>query len=157
MQCQTLLSSFLSFLPRSQPSPRPCAAIPAVNRRLNITRASWLLALLPLAAFVFFLSLLPAIASGTALTFSVAWMPSLGMTANLYYDSLSALFLLLVTGIGTLIIVYSGYYFKGDNSAWRFLAYMFLFMTAMVGVLLAGDVITLVRLLGAAPASRRSY
>ena len=116
---------------------------PSLNRRLTITRASWLLALLPLAAFVFFLSRLPAIANGTALTFSVAWMPSLGMTANLYYDSLSALFLLLVTGIGTLVIIYSGYYFKGDNSAWRFLAYLFLFMTAMVGVLLAGDVITL--------------
>jgi multicomponent K+:H+ antiporter subunit A len=116
---------------------------PAVNRRLNITQAAWLLALLPLAAFVFLLSLLPAIADGTALTFSVDWMPSLGMTANLYYDSLSALFLLLVTGIGTLVIIYTGYYFKGDNSAWRFLFYMFLFMTAMVGVLLAGDVITL--------------
>ena len=116
---------------------------PSLNRRLTITQASWLLALLPLAAFVFFLSRLPAIANGTALTFSVAWMPSLGMTANLYYDSLSALFLLLVTGIGTLVIIYSGYYFKGDNSAWRFLAYLFLFMTAMVGVLLAGDVITL--------------
>jgi NADH:ubiquinone oxidoreductase subunit 5 (subunit L)/multisubunit Na+/H+ antiporter MnhA subunit len=116
---------------------------PVLNRRLSITRMAWLLALLPLAAFVFFLSQLPAIANGTALTFSVAWMPSLGMTANLYFDNFSALFLLLVTGIGTLVIVYAGYYFKGDDSAWRFLAYLFLFMTAMVGVLLAGDVITL--------------
>ena len=37
----------------------------SLNRRLTITRASWLLALLPLAAFVFFLSRLPAIANGT--------------------------------------------------------------------------------------------
>ncbi len=116
---------------------------PALNRRLTITQAAWLLATLPLAAFVLFLSRLPAIADGGALTFSVDWMPSLGMRASLYFDNLSALFLLLVSGIGTLVVVYSGYYFKGDNSAWRFLAYLFLFMSMMLGVLLAGDVITL--------------
>ena len=116
---------------------------PALNRRLSITQAAWLLASLPLAAFVFFLSRLPAIADGGALTFAVNWMPSLGMGASLYLDNLSALFLLLVSGIGTLVVVYTGYYFKGDNSAWRFLAYLFLFMTMMLGVLLAGDVITL--------------
>jgi NADH:ubiquinone oxidoreductase subunit 5 (subunit L)/multisubunit Na+/H+ antiporter MnhA subunit len=116
---------------------------PALNRRLTITQVAWLLASLPLAAFIFFLSRLPAIADGGALTFAVDWMPSLGMGASLYLDNLSALFLLLVSGIGTLVVVYSGYYFKGDNSAWRFLAYLFLFMTMMLGVLLAGDVITL--------------
>lgn len=116
---------------------------PALNRRLTITQATWLLASLPLAAFIFFLSRLPAIADGGALTFAVDWMPSLGLGASLYLDNLSALFLLLVSGIGTLVVVYAGYYFKGDNSAWRFLAYLFLFMTMMLGVLLAGDVITL--------------
>ena len=116
---------------------------PALNRRLSMTQAAWLLALFPLAAFVFILSRLPAIADGSALTFAVDWMPSLGMGASLYLDNLSALFLLLVSGIGTLVVVYTGYYFKGDNSAWRFLAYLFLFMTMMLGVLLAGDVITL--------------
>ncbi len=129
---------------------------PALNRRLTITQAAWLLASLPLAAFIFFLSRLPAIADGGALTFAVDWMPSLGMGASLYYDHLSALFLLLVSGIGTLVVIYSGYYFKGGQghhvpgaseapgtSDWRFLAYLFLFMTMMLGVLLAGDVITL--------------
>ncbi len=116
---------------------------PGLNRRLTITQAAWLLATLPLAAFLFFLSRLPAIADGGALVFTMDWMPSLGMGASLYFDSLSALFLLLVSGIGTLVVVYSGYYFKGDHSAWRFLAYLFLFMTMMLGVLLAGDVITL--------------
>ncbi|MBM4456839.1 MAG: DUF4040 domain-containing protein [Chloroflexi bacterium] len=149
---------------------------PALNRRLTITQAAWLLASLPLAAFAFFLSRLPAIAGGNALTLAVDWMPSLGMNASLYLDNLSALFLLLVSGIGTLVVIYSGYYFKtttdekgtrmnaderGEeeqsapvrarprpissvpNEDWRFLAYLFLFMTMMLGVLLAGDVITL--------------
>lgn len=116
-----------------------------------------MLASLPLAAFVFFLSRLPLIANGGALTFTVDWMSSLGMGASLYLDNLSALFLLLVSGIGTLVVIYSGYSFKGnvpppqpspsqgegEGGGWRFLAYLFLFMTMMLGVLLAGDVITL--------------
>ena len=68
------------------------------------TQAAWLLASLPLAAFLFILSRLPAIADGGALTFTVDWMPSLGMGASLYLDHLSALFLLLVSGIGTLVV-----------------------------------------------------
>lgn len=115
----------------------------ALSRRLTITGASWLLALPPLAAFVFFLARLPAIAAAGALSASVAWMPSLGMAASLYVDHLSVLFALLVTGIGALVVVYTGYYFRGDRSAWRFLAYIFLFMAAMLGLVMAGDVITL--------------
>ncbi len=116
---------------------------PAFNRRLTVTQAAWALALLPFASFVFLLGNLPAISGGGALTFTIDWMPSLGMRASLYLDHLSALFLLLVTGIGTLVIIYTGYYFKGDHSAWRFLSYLLLFMTMMMGVLLAGDVVTL--------------
>jgi len=125
---------------------------PAVNRRLSFKQAAWLLALLPLAAFACFLGCLPAIANGGALTVSIEWMPSLGMRASLTFDHLSALFLLLVTGIGVLVVVYSGYYFQEKPSSQgeragsphgRFLAYIFLFMTAMVGLLLAGDVVTM--------------
>ncbi len=116
---------------------------PAFNRRLTITAASWLLALLPLASFVFFLSQLPAITKRGALQISMEWMPSLGMEASLYVDHLAALFALLVTGIGVLVVIYTGYYFKGDQTAWRFLAYIFLFMASMLGLVMAGDVITL--------------
>lgn len=116
---------------------------PALNRRLTITGASWLLASLPLAAFAFFLSQLPAIPEDGALQISMAWMPSLDMEASLYVDHLAALFALLVTGIGVLVVIYTGYYFKGDQTAWRFLAYIFLFMASMLGLVMAGDVITL--------------
>ena len=49
----------------------------------------------------------------------------------------------LVTFIGVLVVVYAGQYFKGDQSAWRFLTYLLLFMGAMLGLVLAGDVLTL--------------
>jgi multicomponent K+:H+ antiporter subunit A len=52
-------------------------------------------------------------------------------------------FALLVTGIGTLVVIYSGYYFNGKRSSWRFLGYLMLFMFAMLGLLLAGNLISL--------------
>ena len=115
----------------------------ALNRRISIQRLSWLLALAPASAFAWLLGLLPELSGGKALMITIPWMPSLGLNASLYFDSLAALFALLITGIGTLVVVYTGYYFKGQPGAWRFLTYIFLFMTAMLGLVLAGDVVTL--------------
>jgi NADH:ubiquinone oxidoreductase subunit 5 (subunit L)/multisubunit Na+/H+ antiporter MnhA subunit len=116
--------------------------IPSFNRRLSMAKLSWSLSLAPLAALIFMLSRLDAVNGGLALSLQYDWMPSLGLRASLYLDSLSALFALLVTGIGTLVVIYTGYYFKGDREAWRFLSYLLLFMTAMLGLVLAGDLIT---------------
>ena len=117
--------------------------LPAINRRLTLTQASWVLALAPLAAFLWLIPLTIQVDAGTSLTWQIEWVPSLGLSFGFYFDSLSALFALLVTGIGTLVIIYTGYYLKGDQSAWRFLAYMFLFMFSMLGLVMAGDIITL--------------
>ncbi len=114
-----------------------------LHDRLDPIRVSWILAAAPFSASVCFSAWLPAILSGQALVFRIAWMPSLELYATLYLDSLSALFALLVTGIGTLIIIYTGYYFRSGTGVWRFLAYILLFMTAMLGLVIAGDVITL--------------
>jgi NADH:ubiquinone oxidoreductase subunit 5 (subunit L)/multisubunit Na+/H+ antiporter MnhA subunit len=119
------------------------AGLPAVNRRLSSPMLGWVLALAPLAAFSLILSRLSMLEPGTALSYRLNWLPSLGLGAALYFDHLSALFALLVTGIGALVVIYAGYYFKGDPGAWRFFSYILLFKTAMLGVVLAGDVITL--------------
>jgi multicomponent K+:H+ antiporter subunit A len=122
------------------------AGLPALNRRLTTTRLSWLLALAPLTAFGILLRALASMGSGDALVWRFDWIPSLGLSAGLYFDHLSALFALLVTGIGTLVVVYAGYYLRSEDRTWgewRFLTYLLLFMTAMLGLVLAGDVITL--------------
>ncbi|MGD9335955.1 MAG: proton-conducting transporter membrane subunit, partial [Syntrophobacterales bacterium] len=117
--------------------------LPALNRRLSVTQLSWLLSLAPLTAFGMFLSLLPDLQANLAFSSQISWLPSMGFTAGFYFDSLSGLFALLITCIGTLVIIYAGQYFKGDPSAYRFLAYMLLFMGAMLGLVMAGDVLTL--------------
>jgi multicomponent K+:H+ antiporter subunit A len=122
------------------------AGLPSPNRRLTVTKLAWLLALAPLSAFGLLLGAVAQLGSGPALVWRVHWIPSLGLSLGLYFDHLSALFALLVTGIGTLVVVYAGYYFKSENrpwGEWRFLTYLLLFMTAMLGLVLAGDVITL--------------
>jgi len=46
--------------------------------------------------------------------FNQPWIPSLGVELNVYVDGLSAQFLLLITGIGTMVFVYGSGYLTGD-------------------------------------------
>ena len=122
------------------------AGLPSLNRRLTVARLARLLALVPLSAFGLLLWAVLVLESGPALVWRVDWLPSLGLGLGFYFDHLSALFALLVTGIGTLVVFYTGYYFKSEEQPWgewRFLTYLLLFMMAMLGLVLAGDVITL--------------
>ena len=122
------------------------AGLPGLNGRFTVTRLAWLLALAPLAAFGLLLGAVAQLGRGPALAWRFDWIPSLGLSLSLYFDHLSALFALLVTGVGTLVVVYTGYYFKSEArpwGEWRFLTYLLLFMTAMLGLVMAGDVITL--------------
>jgi multicomponent K+:H+ antiporter subunit A len=107
------------------------------------SRLGWILSLFPLSSFILALYAFTLVPSGNALTFSTPWIPSLGLNFSLYLDGLAALFALLITGIGTLVVIYAGQYFGDDTSAWRFHAYTLLFMLAMLGLVLAGDLITL--------------
>lgn len=105
----------------------------------------WLMALVPFALFVFFLSHLPAVSTGQPLVQSVQWAPSLGVEFAFRLDGFSALFALLITGIGTLVVIYAGSYFAEKPAAegGRFIAFILLFMTAMLGTVLADDLIVM--------------
>lgn len=117
--------------------------IPFLNRRLRTLHVSWLLALFPLAAFISLFQALTVLRDGSGLNWQFNWLSVSGIQGSLYYDNLSAVFALLVTGIGTLVVIYSGYYFKGDRSSWRFFSYLQLFMFAMLGLVLAGNLVVL--------------
>ena len=56
---------------------------------------------------------------------------------DLLYDPLSALFLLLITGVGSLIHVYSIGYMEHDPRRRRFFGYLNLFVAAMLMLVLA--------------------
>jgi len=59
------------------------------------------------------------------------------------FDTLSSLFVLLITGVGTLIHVYSIGYMAHDPRRRRFFAYLNLFIAAMLTLVLAADYLVL--------------
>jgi multicomponent Na+:H+ antiporter subunit A len=100
-------------------------------------KAVWLLALFPAFAFAHFATLLPAIADGEAVTGGYMWVPSFNLSFSWFIDGLSLTFALLITGIGTLIVLYAGGYMKGHPQQGRFLSFLLLFMGAMLGVVIS--------------------
>jgi len=105
--------------------------------------AAWPLALLPALAFLHFTRFLPDIASGQVVRGGFDWVPSLGLRFSWLLDGLSLTFALLITGIGTLIVLYSGGYLKGHADLGRFFSFIFLFMGSMLGLVVSDSFLTL--------------
>jgi len=59
------------------------------------------------------------------------------------FDALSGLFVLLITGVGTLIHIYSIGYMEHDERRRRFFAYLNLFVASMLTLVLAADYLVL--------------
>jgi len=117
--------------------------LPALSRRLTASRLGWILSVAPLTAFVLLVQAVPDLQANLVYTWQTRWLSSIGFKASLYFDSLSALFALLITFIGTMVVIYAGQYFKHESGTWRFFTYILLFMGAMLGLVMAGDVLTL--------------
>lgn len=81
---------------------------------------------------------------GATVTFSLPWMPSLGLALAFRLDGLSLLFAVLVLGIGLLVIVYARYYLSAKDSIGRFFALLLLFMGAMLGLVTSDNLLLLV-------------
>jgi len=111
--------------------------------RFAKTRWSMLLPFVPLLLFVFFLMQVPAVMGGTVFAQRTAWMPTLGADLDFRLDGLSLLFSLLITGIGSAIFFYGRTYLRGHPYFDRFFGYLLLFMSAMLGLVLSDNLITL--------------
>lgn len=73
------------------------------------------------------------------------WMQSGGFQVNfgLYLDRLSAVYMLIITGIGALIHIYSIGYMSHDEGYARYFAYLNLFVFAMLMLVLGDSLLTL--------------
>jgi NADH-quinone oxidoreductase subunit L len=67
------------------------------------------------------------------------WFPAFGVDAELRWDQLSALMTLVVTGVGSLIHLYSIGYMHGDQRFGRFFTYLNLFIFSMLTLVLANN------------------
>jgi multicomponent Na+:H+ antiporter subunit A len=104
--------------------------------------AGWIAAAVPALLFVGFLAAAPA--PGEQALGALPWLPSLGVALAWRLDGLSLLFALLITGIGALIFLYAGAYLRGHPQIDRFFGAIALFMAAMLGAVLADDLVMLV-------------
>ncbi|MCL6709601.1 putative monovalent cation/H+ antiporter subunit A [Pseudomonas sp. R2.Fl] len=134
-------STALTFLSMALPFLGALLA-PVLTNRFGHA-AAWLLALAPALAFAQFAGFLPAIAAGEVVTGGYAWVPSLNLSFSWFLDGLSLTFALLITGIGTLIVLYSGGYMKGHPQQGRFLSFILMFMGAMLGVVVSDSFLML--------------
>ena len=98
---------------------------------------------MPVAAFVYGVIAFFALLGDTDRSQDVhlySWIPVAGfqVNMNLLVDQLSICFVLLITGVGSLIIIYSVGYMSHDRDRRRFFGYMNLFLAAML-LLVLGD------------------
>lgn len=97
---------------------------------------------LPILLFTYFLSYIPKVSDGTGLVFTYQWIPSYGINLNFNLDGLSLLFTLLITGIGSLVFLYTSAYMKGHEYLDRFYGFLSMFMASMLGLVLSDNIIS---------------
>lgn len=119
------------------------ALLAPVLYRFGRGATGWISALLPLCLTAYFSSLIPQVSSGETIIESFRWVPSLGINLSFYLDGLSLLFALLISSVGTLVLIYAGRYLSGHPHLGRFYLYILMFMASMLGVVLADNLFTL--------------
>jgi len=89
------------------------------------------------------LSCFSVVAAGISPAQTANWfhVGSIQLSAGLGVDRLSAVMLLVVTGVGLLIHIYSTAYMAEDPAQWRFFAYLNLFVGAMLILVLATNLV----------------
>ena len=126
------------------------AILTVLGTRLPAKGAGWLASLIMLAAFV-----CAAIATIMLATrpeeerqvVQEAWTwlsaGSFRVGLDIWFDELTAVMLLIVTGVGFLIHVYSIGYMDGDPQSRRFMAYMNLFVFSMLLLVVSANLVLL--------------
>jgi NADH-quinone oxidoreductase subunit L len=114
------------------------------GRRLGEPKAGWLATGLMALSFAWSVVMLLALRDVEPRTHTVdlfTWFPTGGLQVKLGFlaDPLSITFILFVTGVGTLIHLYSIGYMHGDENFGRFFAFMNLFCASMLVLVLGSS------------------
>ncbi|SDI93945.1 hydrogen gas-evolving membrane-bound hydrogenase subunit E [Salimicrobium halophilum] len=115
--------------------------IPFLSKWKDKFHTGIVVTLVPLVIFTYFARFL-----GTdfePVTRSYRWIPSLDMNMVFHLDGLSLLFVMLISGIGTLVAFYSIYYLHKSEKLGHFYVYFLIFMGSMLGVVLSDNIYVL--------------
>jgi multicomponent K+:H+ antiporter subunit A len=116
------------------------ACLPASSRR----GAAWVAGAATLGVLALALHAAGPVFAGEVRGVALPWLPSLGLQFGFRMDGLAWLFTLLIGGIGALVVLYAAWYLDGADPARRFFVFLLLFMGAMLGVVLADNLLLLV-------------
>jgi len=118
--------------------------VPILFKIFRQVHTGWFVLALPILLFIYFLSFISITSTHQTVIKSISWIPTLGINFTVRVDGLSLLFALLITGIGSLVLLYSIYYLsKHKERLNHFYVYLLLFMGAMLGVVLSDNLIVL--------------
>lgn len=95
----------------------------------------------PIACIATALQFAPQTMAGEVPKHWVEWLPGIGLDFAVRLDGLSLLFVGLILGIGVLIIGYAHYYLSQDDDDARFYACLLLFMSSMLGIVMADNIL----------------
>jgi len=121
-------------------------AVSAISPYLyRLLKASfvWFGVAFPLTLLAAFMLRYPQVASGVPVRERWSWAPSLGLDLSFMLDGLSLTFALLVTLIGAAVFLYAAVYMRHYAEAGRFFGFIGMFMTSMLGVVLADNMLLL--------------
>lgn len=119
------------------------AAVPLLYKYIRRVHTGWFVLIVPVVLFIALLTLLPQVQQGPV-AHELPWIPSLGIQFTVHLDGLSMLFALLISGIGSLVVLYSIFYLSRKKEAiHHFYVYLLLFMGAMLGVVLSDNMVVL--------------
>jgi len=106
--------------------------------------APWVISLFPFSQLLFFLMLWTNRPHATGeLVACTQWVPGAGVDLCFLIDGLSMVFMVLISGIGGCVFLYSKDYLHDDPHLDRFYSYLLVFMSAMLGLVAADNVISL--------------
>jgi multicomponent Na+:H+ antiporter subunit A len=118
--------------------------VPLLFKQFRRIHTGWFVLILPIILFVYFLQFIAVTSSGNTVMERAEWIPSLQIGIDLYVDGLGLLFALLITGIGSLVVLYSVFYLSKETEKLnQFYVFLLLFMGAMLGVVLSDNLIGL--------------
>lgn len=109
--------------------------------RGRVPASCW--AAVPAFSFFLYFSNAGPVWEGEIWRHSIAWAPTLGLSWDVWMPPVGMLLALLVTGIGTLVVLYAAAYLKGSDRIGRFLGFLFLFAGAMLGISVTENLLVL--------------
>jgi multicomponent K+:H+ antiporter subunit A len=123
--------------------PFAAAALLVLLPRVGLRAAAWIAGGAAALALLLLLAHAGPVVDGSVPQVRIDWLPTLGLALSLRLDGFAWMFAFVVLSIGVLVVVYARWYLGPGDGARRFFALLALFMGAMLGITLAGNLLLL--------------